>query len=302
MPYIYLIKEREFIKTEENIFKLGKTKQTDNKRFYSYPKGSILIFQVYSENINKVEKNLIKIFKKTFTHVIKYGNEYFEGDSIKMQKLISENIILDKIDTDETIETYEDSEISNESRIIKDLTYFDSDNNEFTLYHYPLSRLDNSMIKFLKSNEQIQIEQIPLICNLFNHCGKQETVLPFIKEYFKDYQYSYINYKNMFKNSNIIDIRSYKYMYPKLYLLDIIFEHCKNMNDFNKYSEYVYIDKNPNSEFVNLNKKERIKIITNQKYKFIEMDCVKGKLSKEKLKYLSMNKKLSDKIKLKYNI
>ncbi|MBA42865.1 MAG: hypothetical protein CMF62_02510 [Magnetococcales bacterium] len=304
MPHIYLIKEREFIKTDENIFKLGKTTQKKNKRFYSYPKGSILYFQIYSDNISKIEKKLIELFKKNFTHAIKYGNEYFEGDNIKMQKIIADNIILDKIDNkvNSTCEHDLISEDSNDSRIIKDLTYFNENNEEFTLYHYPLSRLDNCMVKFLKSNEKIQIEQIPLICNLYHNRGKRETVLPFIKEYFKDFHYSYIDIENMFKDTDINTIHAYKYMYPKLNLLDIIFSKCQNMNDFNQYANKAYLDQSPISQFFNLNKKERIKIITNQKYKFIDMASIKGKLSKEKLNYLSQNKNLTDKIKQKYNI
>lgn len=31
--YIYLLQEREFIKTNENIYKIGKTKQENCKRF-----------------------------------------------------------------------------------------------------------------------------------------------------------------------------------------------------------------------------------------------------------------------------
>jgi hypothetical protein len=91
-------------------------------------------------------------------------------------------------------------------------------------------------------------------------------------------------------------------MYPKLNLLDSIFSKCQNMDDFNIYAEKAYLDQSPISQFVNLNKKERIKIITNQKYKFIDMVSVKGKLTKEKLKYLAKNKNLTDNIKQKYNI
>ena len=41
--YIYLLQEREFIKTKEPIYKIGKTKQVNNKRFGQYPKGSVLL-------------------------------------------------------------------------------------------------------------------------------------------------------------------------------------------------------------------------------------------------------------------
>jgi len=38
--YNYLMREREFIKTEEFIYKFGKTKQEFNKRMNQYPKDS----------------------------------------------------------------------------------------------------------------------------------------------------------------------------------------------------------------------------------------------------------------------
>ena len=41
--FIYLIKEREFIKTKEPIYKIGKTKQENLQRIKSYPNGSILL-------------------------------------------------------------------------------------------------------------------------------------------------------------------------------------------------------------------------------------------------------------------
>ena len=44
--YIYLLQEREFRKTKEKIYKLGKTKQQHTKRFAQYPKDSILLNQI----------------------------------------------------------------------------------------------------------------------------------------------------------------------------------------------------------------------------------------------------------------
>ncbi len=43
MESIYLIIEREFLKTDENIIKIGKTTQPLLKRYNSYPKGSKLM-------------------------------------------------------------------------------------------------------------------------------------------------------------------------------------------------------------------------------------------------------------------
>ena len=86
--YIYLIKEREFIKTNENIIKLGRTSQNEDKRFKQYPKGSKEIFKLLCKNSIQFEKELISLFKKTFTQRKDIGNEYFEGDYLIMMNII----------------------------------------------------------------------------------------------------------------------------------------------------------------------------------------------------------------------
>ena len=45
--YIYLLQEREFIKTKENVYKIGMTKKENHKRFNQYPKGSIFVIPNY---------------------------------------------------------------------------------------------------------------------------------------------------------------------------------------------------------------------------------------------------------------
>ena len=82
--YIYLLIEREFIKTKENIFKIGKTKQLNNIRFSQYPKESILLLQISCYDCDIFEKNLINIFKEKFINRKDIGNEYFQGDYIDM--------------------------------------------------------------------------------------------------------------------------------------------------------------------------------------------------------------------------
>ena len=52
--YVYLIQEREFIKTSENIFKVGKYKQENNKRINQYPKQSKLILQILCDNCDEL--------------------------------------------------------------------------------------------------------------------------------------------------------------------------------------------------------------------------------------------------------
>ena len=91
--YIYLLQEREFTKTNENIYKIGKTKQENCKRFKDYPKGSILIIQVICENCDTIEKELIHLFKQQFMQRIDIGTEYFQGDPSRMRKVIFDYIM-----------------------------------------------------------------------------------------------------------------------------------------------------------------------------------------------------------------
>ena len=78
--FIYLLQEREFIKTKEPIYKIGKTKQEKLKRIKSYPNGSELLFYIVCDNSDEIEKTIINKFKGHFIHKKEFGNEYFMGD------------------------------------------------------------------------------------------------------------------------------------------------------------------------------------------------------------------------------
>ena len=107
--YIYLLQEREFIKTKENIYKVGMTKKENLQRFNQYPKSSLLLFQMICNNCKNSEKQIIKLFKEKFKHRRDIGNEYFEGEYKSMTELIyltikdeiniHEESILDEEDT-----------------------------------------------------------------------------------------------------------------------------------------------------------------------------------------------------------
>lgn len=86
--YIYLLQEREFIKTKENVFKVGKTTKLNHERFNQYPKGSVLLFQMICSNCSDMESKVIKVFKDKFKLRKDIGNEYFEGDSDEMMNVI----------------------------------------------------------------------------------------------------------------------------------------------------------------------------------------------------------------------
>lgn len=90
LEYIYLLQEREFVKTNENIYKIGKTKQNNLKRFSSYPNGSKLLIQVICNNCDITENIILNKFKNIFIQKKDIGFEYFTGDVYKMIDLIYE--------------------------------------------------------------------------------------------------------------------------------------------------------------------------------------------------------------------
>lgn len=98
--YIYLLQTREFIKTNENIYKIGKTKQKNLKRICNYDNGTILICQFKCIDCDKLEKSLIALFRDKYELQKDIGNEYFKGNCHDMRDDIynyikNENIIKD---------------------------------------------------------------------------------------------------------------------------------------------------------------------------------------------------------------
>jgi len=88
--FIYLICEREFLKTNEKIYKIGKTINIKN-RMPSYPKDSRLYLCFYcTTNIDTIEKDLILSFDVMFLKRTDIGSEYYEGDV----KLMIQHMIL----------------------------------------------------------------------------------------------------------------------------------------------------------------------------------------------------------------
>lgn len=85
MNYIYIIHLREYFNTNQNIYKIGKTKQELFKRFKQYPKGSQLISQYDCSDCDIVEKNIINLFKNKYIQRKDIGTEYFEGDILQMK-------------------------------------------------------------------------------------------------------------------------------------------------------------------------------------------------------------------------
>ena len=81
--YIYLLREREFIKYKEPIYKIGKTCQNPVTRFNQYPKSSELILIIRVNDCHTSEKKLLSIFNKKFIQRKDIGTEYFQDRLMK---------------------------------------------------------------------------------------------------------------------------------------------------------------------------------------------------------------------------
>lgn len=128
MGTIYLIRTREFINCNMDIYKIGKTKNEINKRLGNYGKGGEVLFSIAVNNteLDVVELQLINIFKNKFCHKVDIGNEYFEGNWKMMRTIIYEHITGDDdvIITEEPIliESDDDLNVLNEKIDLIDLS------------------------------------------------------------------------------------------------------------------------------------------------------------------------------------
>ena len=101
MEYVYLLQEREFVKSNEQIYKIGRTKQLNFARFRQYPKNSISFFQSYCDDCVMCEHKIVKVFSKKYKKRIDVGQEYFEGnvfDMIIQISMIVQKNLQDKIE------------------------------------------------------------------------------------------------------------------------------------------------------------------------------------------------------------
>lgn len=92
--YIYLLQKGEYVNTNQNIYKIGKTSNI-KKRLASYIANTILYICLYVDNYEQREKQLIECFNKNFK--IKNGNEEFEGNLKDMLKAFTEIITMEII-------------------------------------------------------------------------------------------------------------------------------------------------------------------------------------------------------------
>lgn len=84
--FCYINHTREFIRANENIFKVGKTTQYGDARLKQYPKGTIQKIKVRVTDCTACENAIIKKFDKLFIKKTEFGREYYEGNISNMLK------------------------------------------------------------------------------------------------------------------------------------------------------------------------------------------------------------------------
>ena len=78
--FAYIIREREFLRMNENVFKVGKCEDIV-KRFKNYPNGSELVKYYKTSDRHAFEKLfLMELKNSNIKHRKDVGSEYFEGD------------------------------------------------------------------------------------------------------------------------------------------------------------------------------------------------------------------------------
>jgi len=194
--YIYLLHEREFIRTSENIYKVGMTCQSNLNRFSNYPKGSILLFQMKCNDCRFVESIVLQVFNYRFYKCSFYGNEYFQGNKKDMIHIIFliikyENEIRDCV-TDRS--KYIDN-ILKQHTIENNVTLLEN-TNVATIENTNVATIENTNVATIENNDD-QPKQY--------HCDKCD--------YYTKRSFNYIKHiktdKHKSRSENMINICNY---------------------------------------------------------------------------------------------
>lgn len=89
VQHVYLLQTREFLKTRENIFKIGRTVREASERFREYSKSSKIFLAMVVRDCCKVEEDLKRAFDEKFHQRTDIGRESYQGDVIEMIKVFT---------------------------------------------------------------------------------------------------------------------------------------------------------------------------------------------------------------------
>ncbi len=84
LQYVYLIRERTAVVSNQPIYKIGKTTQKNFDRFKGYGKGYEVYLHIACNDCHTTETAIIEQFTNKYRRVTEYGSEYFEGNRKEM--------------------------------------------------------------------------------------------------------------------------------------------------------------------------------------------------------------------------
>jgi hypothetical protein len=91
--YVYLVRPKENVAHNENVYKIGKTKlknpDINISRLTSYGKGTELVHISQCNNSDILEREIIEEFNKKFAKHT-FGTEYYVGNKHEMMKIIGD--------------------------------------------------------------------------------------------------------------------------------------------------------------------------------------------------------------------
>lgn len=170
MEFIYILREREFVKTNENIYKIGRTSDW-LKRFNQYPKNSELIFVRLVEDSKNSEVDIVNILKRKTKQRTDIGREYFEGEiniivrevfNICEKYLIQENHYVAEIDDtpDDIVKIVDLKIIEIENEKKDELSSSDGSNNPSNeeLFEHTETTIEQPSTDEIKHNKKITKE------------------------------------------------------------------------------------------------------------------------------------------------
>ena len=78
--YIYLVREREYLRAKEEVTKAGRTGDII-RRMKEYPKGSRLLFCMMCDDYKRAETEILAMLGRLYKPRRDVGTESFEGDT-----------------------------------------------------------------------------------------------------------------------------------------------------------------------------------------------------------------------------
>lgn len=265
--YIYLLQEREFIKTNDNVYKVGMTKKENHKRFNQYPKGSILLFQMICNDCKNMEKIIIIKFKQHFKLRKDIGNEYFEGDYKNMVDIIYSTV---KNENDECVNFYE----KNDNMIVEET----EEEEEEPIYQI------TTYEEWIKYNKICEI----IITNKKNGEGylrfKGGLWIELYDKNRFDFDENSMEYLLLFVEKN--QPYTYKMVSPTDDLLDLVsFRHFNDMNyEYKNTTTNKIINNEEYKKLSDTDKQQYHSLPKNDKYKFIHTEYDNDKIMQDIIK------------------